>query len=165
MLFWGTSRRNFQKRKTLLYCTFSRSTQIWCQNWWFLTLKFCHFKGISQNSLTSMRPIVDAGNLKFWENYPKVVLKRNIIWRNCVPKKGWFLAPLIAHCPWLEPQSPQHWPPETLILAPEPPIGLRSLTLGPTALDVGLRAPNQGLGASNLNPKAPNTGPGAQNLC
>ena len=26
-----------------------------------------------------MGSIVDAGNLKFWENYPKVVLKRNII--------------------------------------------------------------------------------------
>ena len=99
MHFWGTSRRNFQKRKTLLYCTFSRSTQIWCQNWCFLTLKFYHFKGISQNSLTSMQPIVDDGSLKFWENYPKVVLKRNIIWKNCVHKKGWFLAPLNAHVP------------------------------------------------------------------
>ena len=31
-----------------------------------------------------MGSIVDAGNLKFWENYPKVVLKRNIITVNCV---------------------------------------------------------------------------------
>ena len=84
MHFWGTSRRNLKKRKTLLYCTFSWSTQIWCQNWWFLTLKVCYYIGISQTSLTSMGSIVDAGNLKFWENYPKVVLKRNIITVNCV---------------------------------------------------------------------------------
>ena len=31
-----------------------------------------------------MQSIVDARNLKFWENYPKVVLKRNIIAVNCI---------------------------------------------------------------------------------
>ena len=31
-----------------------------------------------------MGSIIDAGNLKFLENYPKVVLKRNIITVNCV---------------------------------------------------------------------------------
>ena len=35
-----------------------------------------HFKGISQTSLTSMQSIVDARNLKFWENNSKVVLKK-----------------------------------------------------------------------------------------
>ena len=39
---------------------------------------------ISQTSLTSMGSIVDAGNLKFWKNYPKVILKKNIITVNCV---------------------------------------------------------------------------------
>ena len=97
MHFWGTSRRNFLKRKILPYCTFSRSTQIWCQNWWFFTLKFYHFKGISKTSLTSMQSIVDARNLKFWENYPKVVLKRNVIAVNCVYKKGDFWPTLRGH--------------------------------------------------------------------
>ena len=96
MRFWGTSRRNFKKRKTLPYCTFSRSTQIWCQNWWFLTIKFFYFIGISQTSLTSMGSIVDAGNLKFWENYPKVVLKRNIITVNCVVIVGPPYSPLLS---------------------------------------------------------------------
>ena len=31
-----------------------------------------------------MQYIIDARNLKFWENYPKVVLKRNIIAVNCI---------------------------------------------------------------------------------
>ena len=44
-----------------------------------------------------MGSIVDAGNLKFWENYPEVVLKRNIIAVKCVYKKGRFLAPLTGY--------------------------------------------------------------------